>query len=75
MGIKAVAIFSDADAQALHVKMADEAVNVGPAMAADSYLNMDAIMKAIRTTGSQAVHPGYGFFSENQAFAQALVSE
>jgi propionyl-CoA carboxylase alpha chain len=72
MGIKSVAICSDADAQSLHVRSADEVVNVGPAVAADSYLNMPAILKAIEKTGAQAVHPGYGFFSENSEFAEEL---
>uniref|UniRef100_A0A8C7P5J2 Propionyl-CoA carboxylase alpha chain, mitochondrial n=1 Tax=Oncorhynchus mykiss TaxID=8022 RepID=A0A8C7P5J2_ONCMY len=74
MGIKTVAVHSDVDASAVHVKMADEAVCVGPAPTNKSYLNMDAIMDAIRKTGSQAVHPGYGFLSENKEFAKRLVS-
>ncbi|XP_064394640.1 propionyl-CoA carboxylase alpha chain, mitochondrial-like [Halichondria panicea] len=72
MGIKSVAIYSDADAQALHVRMADEAVRVGPATATESYLNMPAILEAVETTGAQAVHPGYGFFSENSVFFDEL---
>ncbi|XP_040847106.1 propionyl-CoA carboxylase alpha chain, mitochondrial isoform X5 [Ochotona curzoniae] len=75
MGIKTVAIHSDADASSVHVKMADEAVCVGPAPSSKSYLNMDAIMEAIRRTRSQAVHPGYGFLSENKEFAKRLASE
>uniref|UniRef100_A0A8C4I6W5 Propionyl-CoA carboxylase alpha chain, mitochondrial n=1 Tax=Dicentrarchus labrax TaxID=13489 RepID=A0A8C4I6W5_DICLA len=70
MGIKTVAVHSDVDSSAVHVKMADEAVCVGPAPTNKSYLNMDAIMDAIRATGAQAVHPGYGFLSENKEFAK-----
>ncbi|XP_075815268.1 propionyl-CoA carboxylase alpha chain, mitochondrial-like [Microtus pennsylvanicus] len=72
MGIKTVAIHSDVDASSVHVKMADEAVCVGPAPTSKSYLNMDAIMEAIRKTRAQAVHPGYGFLSENKEFARSL---
>jgi propionyl-CoA carboxylase alpha chain len=72
LGIKTVAVFSDADRDALHVQMADEAVHIGPPPAAQSYLVIDKIMDAIRQTGAQAVHPGYGFLSENTKFAEAL---
>jgi len=75
MGIATVAVYSDADANAPHVQMADEAVHIGPAVAAESYLVMDRIMDAIRQTGAQAVHPGYGFLSENASFAQRLKDE
>ena len=75
MGIKTVAIYSDADARALHVKMADEAVNIGPAPANQSYIVIENVMQAIRKTGAQAVHPGYGFLSENKRFAEALAAE
>ncbi|XP_070096523.1 propionyl-CoA carboxylase alpha chain, mitochondrial isoform X6 [Equus przewalskii] len=75
MGIKTVAIHSDVDASSVHVKMADEAVCVGPAPTSKSYLNMDAIMEAIKKTGAQAVHPGYGFLSENREFAKCLAEE
>ncbi|KAM4794729.1 propionyl-CoA carboxylase alpha chain [Rhinophrynus dorsalis] len=75
MGIKTVAVHSDVDSSAVHVKMADEAVCVGPAPTSKSYLNMDAIMEAIRRTGAQAVHPGYGFLSENKEFARRLAAE
>ncbi|XP_019609772.1 propionyl-CoA carboxylase alpha chain, mitochondrial [Rhinolophus sinicus] len=75
MGIKTVAIHSDVDASSVHVKMADEAVCVGPAPTSKSYLNMDAIMEAIKKTRSQAVHPGYGFLSENKEFAKCLAAE
>ncbi|MEC6999701.1 biotin carboxylase N-terminal domain-containing protein [Brucella abortus] len=60
LGIATVAIYSDADARALHVEMADEAVRVGPAASAQSYLNVDAIIKAAKETGAEAIHPGYG---------------
>jgi len=75
MGIKTVAIYSDADKQALHVKMADEAVHIGPPPANQSYIVIDKVMDAIRQTGAQAVHPGYGFLSENAKFAEALEAE
>uniref|UniRef100_A0AC11CDZ7 Propionyl-CoA carboxylase subunit alpha n=1 Tax=Ovis aries TaxID=9940 RepID=A0AC11CDZ7_SHEEP len=75
MGIKTVAIHSDVDASSVHVKMADEAVCVGPAPTSKSYLNMDAIMDAVRNTRAQAVHPGYGFLSENKEFAKCLAAE
>ena len=72
MGIKTVAVYSDADRGALHVKMADEAVHIGPSPAAQSYIVIDKIMAAIKATGAEAVHPGYGFLSENMNFAAAL---
>nr|WP_299904933.1 acetyl/propionyl/methylcrotonyl-CoA carboxylase subunit alpha [uncultured Paracoccus sp.] len=72
MGIKTVAVYSDADRNALHVKMADEAVHIGPPPANQSYIVIDRIMEAIRQTGAEAVHPGYGFLSENMKFAEAL---
>jgi propionyl-CoA carboxylase alpha chain len=72
MGIKTVAIYSDADRNALHVKMADEAVHIGPAPANQSYIVIDKVMAAIKQTGAEAVHPGYGFLSENPKFADAL---
>ncbi|SPJ24266.1 acetyl-CoA carboxylase biotin carboxylase subunit [Palleronia abyssalis] len=72
MGIKTVAVYSDADRNALHVRMADEAVHIGPAQANQSYIVIDRIMEAIRETGAEAVHPGYGFLSENPKFAAAL---
>ncbi|XP_058404414.1 propionyl-CoA carboxylase alpha chain, mitochondrial isoform X1 [Diceros bicornis minor] len=75
MGIKTVAIHSDVDASSVHVKMADEAVCVGLAPTSKSYLNMDAIMEAIKKTRAQAVHPGYGFLSENKEFAKCLAAE
>ena len=71
MGIKTVAVYSDADADSMHVEMADEAKFIGGARAQGSYLNVDAIAAAIRETGADGVHPGYGFLSENAAFAEA----
>ena len=72
MGIKTVAIYSDADRNAMHVKMADEAVHIGPSPANQSYIVIDKVMAAIKQTGAEAVHPGYGFLSENAKFAEAL---
>ncbi|MEL6463919.1 MAG: acetyl/propionyl/methylcrotonyl-CoA carboxylase subunit alpha [Pseudomonadota bacterium] len=72
MGIPTVAIFSDADAKALHVQMADEAIHIGPPPANQSYIVIDRVMDAIKQSGAQAVHPGYGFLSENAKFAEAL---
>ena len=73
MGIATVAVYSDADAKALHVRQADEAVHIGPSPAAESYLRGDRIIKAARATGAEAIHPGYGFLSENAAFARAVI--
>ena len=75
MGIQTVAIYSDADRNALHVQMADEAVHIGPPPANQSYIVIDKVMDAIRQTGAEAVHPGYGFLSENAKFAEALQAE
>ncbi|GJD98868.1 acetyl-CoA carboxylase biotin carboxylase subunit [Methylobacterium isbiliense] len=72
MGIKTVAVYSDADRDAVHVAMADEAVPIGPAPAAQSYLVIEKIIAACKATGAQAVHPGYGFLSEREAFPKAL---
>ena len=72
MGIQTVAIYSDADAKALHVQMADEAIHIGPPPANQSYIVIDKVMDAIKQSGAQAVHPGYGFLSENAKFAEAL---
>ncbi|MEM6593664.1 MAG: acetyl/propionyl/methylcrotonyl-CoA carboxylase subunit alpha [Pseudomonadota bacterium] len=72
MGIKTVAIYSDADRNAMHVKMADEAVHIGPPPANQSYIVIEKVMAAIKETGAEAVHPGYGFLSENAKFAEAL---
>ncbi|MCJ8517691.1 propionyl-CoA carboxylase alpha chain [Pseudorhizobium tarimense] len=75
MGIATVAVYSDADANAMHVREADEAVHIGPAPSSQSYIVIDKILDAIRRTGADAVHPGYGFLSENPAFAEALEKE
>ncbi|KAJ1896638.1 hypothetical protein LPJ71_006507, partial [Coemansia sp. S17] len=72
MGIRTVAVYSDADAEAVFVREADEAVRVGAAPSTQSYLDMDAILDAVRASGAQAVHPGYGFLSENSAFVKQL---
>ncbi len=70
-GYRTVAVYSDADAGALHVAQADDAVHIGPSQAAQSYLNIDRVIAAAKTSGAQAIHPGYGFLSENRAFAEA----
>src|SRR5262247_3501623 len=74
MGIATVAVHSDADAKARHVAMADEAVRIGPAPARESYLSIDSVIEAARRSGAEAIHPGYGFLSENAAFAEACAS-
>ncbi len=74
MGIKCVAVYSDADRDALHVQMADEAVHIGPPPSAQSYLLQDKILQACLDTGAQAVHPGYGFLSENAEFCESLAA-
>src|SRR5438034_10989950 len=74
MGIATVAVFSDADREGLPVLQADLAVPLGPAPAAESYLNQDKIIAAARATGAQAVHPGYGFLAENASFAEACAA-
>ncbi|HAD16414.1 MAG TPA: methylcrotonoyl-CoA carboxylase, partial [Erythrobacter sp.] len=73
MGIATVAVYSDADARALHVRQADEAVHIGPSPAAESYLLGEKIIAAAQQTGAEAIHPGYGFLSENAGFAQAVI--
>lgn len=73
MGVATVAIYSDADAKALHVRQADEAVHIGPSPAAESYLVGEKIIAAAKETGAEAIHPGYGFLSENAGFAQAVI--
>src|SRR4051812_14356759 len=71
MGIETIAVFSDADAHALHVQAADRAYPIGPAAARESYLNIPRIIEAALAAGAGAIHPGYGFLSENPAFAEA----
>ncbi|MGD9811907.1 MAG: biotin carboxylase N-terminal domain-containing protein [Sphingobium sp.] len=73
MGIRTVAVYSDADAKALHVRQADEAVHIGPSAARESYLVGEKIISAAKATGAEAIHPGYGFLSENAEFAQAVI--
>ncbi|MEM1390494.1 MAG: acetyl/propionyl/methylcrotonyl-CoA carboxylase subunit alpha [Pseudomonadota bacterium] len=75
LGVKTVVVYSDADAGSMAVEMADEAVHIGPSPAAESYLVMDKIVDAVRQTGAEAVHPGFGFLSENPAFAKRLADE
>ena len=75
MGIATVAVYSEADRDALHVELADEAVFIGPAPSRESYLVADRIIVACKETGAQAVHPGYGFLSENAAFARRVEEE
>ena len=75
MGIKTVAVYSEADARSLFVKMADEAVLIGPPPARESYLVMEKILDAVKHTGAEAVHPGYGFLSENTTFVSELERE
>lgn len=71
MGIRTVAVYSDADRNARHVKLADNAVHIGPAASTESYLRSDKIIAAAKQTGAEAIHPGYGFLSENEDFADA----
>ncbi|KAI8923457.1 carbamoyl-phosphate synthase L chain, ATP binding domain-containing protein [Entophlyctis helioformis] len=74
LGIKSVAVFSDADRNSMHVQMADEAYNIGPAASAESYLRMDKILNIAKISQSKAIHPGYGFLSENAGFAEAVAA-
>ena len=75
MGIATVAVFSDADRTAMHVRYADEAYNIGPAPSAASYLNMDKIIETAKLSGADAIHPGYGFLSENSEFSRRCRQE
>ena len=70
MGIETVAVYSEADKEALHTQLADEAVCIGPAASKDSYLNMESIISATLVSGADAIHPGFGFLSENEKFAE-----
>ncbi len=71
LGIHVIAVYSDADADAMHVEVADEAVHIGPETPSESYLNIDAVLAAAKATRADAIHPGYGFLSENARFAEA----
>ncbi|WP_292090116.1 biotin carboxylase N-terminal domain-containing protein, partial [Mesorhizobium sp.] len=74
LGVRTVAVYSDADARALHVEMADEAVHIGPSPVGDSYLRGDRIIAAALATGAEAIHPGYGFLSENPDFVDQVTA-
>src|SRR3954469_1879263 len=73
LGIRTIAVYSDADAKALHVRQADEAVHIGPSPAREAYQGGEKITAAAKATGAEAIHPGYGFLSENADFAQAVI--
>ena len=72
MGIKTVAVYSDADRQALHVQMADEAIHIGASPASQSYIDIKKVVNAAKSCGAEAIHPGYGFLSENAEFVRAV---
>jgi len=74
MGIRTIAVYSDADAKALHARMADEAVHIGPSPALESYLVGERIIEAAKATKAEAIHPGYGFLSENADFAESVIN-
>ncbi len=74
MGLRTIAVYSEADAQALHVRLADEAILIGPAPARESYLDAARILAAARDSGAEAIHPGYGFLSENAEFAESVIA-
>src|SRR5690606_20225277 len=73
LGVETVAVYSDADANSLHVEMADEAVHIGPPPVGESYLRGDRIIEAAKATGAEAIHPGYGFLSENPNFVDQVI--
>src|SRR5436309_7966021 len=75
LGLQSVAVYSDADRNALHVRMADEAYHIGPSPASESYLSIPVILEVAKRSGAQAVHPGYGFLSENATFVEACQAE